>query len=70
MTQQLEILANDLLTGAEAIAEFTGWSRRRIFYLHERGNLPAFKVGGRLHARKSTLLAWISSKEECANFEH
>ncbi len=59
-------LADDLLVGADAIAKFTGWSTRRIFYLNERGELPAFKVGGRLHARKSTLLNWVRSMEKSA----
>ena len=58
------ILADDLLIGASSIAEFTGWKRRRVFYLIEKGGLPYFKIGGVVHARKSTLLRWISRMEE------
>jgi excisionase family DNA binding protein len=48
-------LSEDLLDGADEIAEFTGWSRRRVFYLLEKGLIPAFKVGKRWTARKSRL---------------
>jgi hypothetical protein len=63
MTEHATTLADDLLVGADAIAGFTGWSRRRVFYLIEQGQLPHFKVGGRLHAKKSSILAWIAELE-------
>ena len=56
-------LADDLLIGAGAIGDFTGWSRRRVFHLAEKGELPVFKVGGLLHARKSTLIRWVQDME-------
>ena len=57
------MLADDLLVGGEAIADFIGWNRRRVFHLAEKGELPIFKIGGVLHARKSTLVRWIEAKE-------
>ena len=45
-------LVDDLLDGVQAIATFTGFSRRRCFYLLERELLPAGKLGTR----------WIASR--------
>ena len=58
-----DALSEDLLDGAERIAEYTGWSRRRVFYLLERGLIPAFKVGNRWTARKSRLRQHIEELE-------
>ena len=56
-------LSDDVLKGAKAIAEFMGDSQRRVFYMLERGDLPAFKLAGRWTARKSTLLAHFARLE-------
>jgi hypothetical protein len=45
-------LKDDLLSSAAAIADYTGFSLRRVFHLLERGLLPGRKLGG----------TWISSK--------
>jgi len=50
-----EPLCDDLLDGAEEIARFTGWPPRRVYYLLEKKLIPAFKVGTRWTARKSSL---------------
>lgn len=60
-------LADDLLEGAEAIAEFfygDNKKRRKIYHVAEGGNLPTFRMGAILCARKSTLLKWIKLQEE------
>jgi hypothetical protein len=62
----MKALADDLLDGAEAISAFTGWSKRRVFYLLEGGALPGFKVGNRWHARRTTLTAHIAKLEQDA----
>ena len=67
-----EALATDLLNGVAAIAEYTGWSARRVYHEAERGRLPLFKLpGGRTwHGRKSTLrqhIAKLEAKHEAAN---
>jgi hypothetical protein len=54
-------LADDLLTGIRAIARYTGESERRTEYLAERGLIPVFRVGRRVHARKSQLDAAYSA---------
>ncbi len=59
----MDNLCDDKLTGARAIAEFLGEETRRTFCLLERGELPAFKLGGRWCARRSTLLAHIERLE-------
>jgi hypothetical protein len=57
-------LSDDLLDGAERIAEYTGWPRRRVFYLLEKGLIPAFKIGNRWTARKSRLRQHIEELED------
>lgn len=60
-------LAEDLLTGVEAIAAFTGLTRREVYHLAPKGKLPVFKVGDRKWcARKSTLRRHIESLETVA----
>lgn len=59
---------HDLLRGAAAIASFllndSGRKEQRVVYhLFENGSLPAFRLGKRIYARKSTLSAWIESLE-------
>ena len=59
-----EDLADDLLTGVEAIAAFTGLKSREVYYLAERGKLPLFKMGERKWCgRKSTLRRHIDTLE-------
>ena len=58
--------ADDLLHGAHEIAAFLGEKPRRIHYLAERGELPAFRVGRLLYARKSTILRWLEALEAAA----
>ncbi len=61
-------LSADLMTGAEAIAEFmfgdtSDTSRRRVYHAADKLGLPTFKLGGTLCARRSTILAWIERQE-------
>ena len=59
-------LADDLLGGAEAIAEFIyghGPHRRKIYHLVQTKRLPVFHLGSTLCARRSTLIAWIEEQE-------
>ncbi len=57
-------LADDLLEGADQIAAFMGWNRRRVFYAAERKLIPIFRVGSRLSARKSTLRRHVEDLEQ------
>jgi len=64
-------LADDILEGAEAIAEFLFGSnadersrnRRKVYYLSECSKLPLFRLGSVLCARKSVLLSFIAGQE-------
>ena len=62
----METLADDLLTGAGAIANELGWKPRKVYALAERGAIPVFKVGGVLHARRSELRKRLSAERELA----
>ena len=59
-------LADDMLRGADEIAEFifgARGSRRKIYYLAECTKLPVFRLGSVLCARRSVLLNWIAGQE-------
>jgi hypothetical protein len=59
-------LADDLLRGADEIAEFifgARASRRKVYYLAETSHLPVFRLGSVLCARRSVLLRWIAGQE-------
>ncbi len=55
-------LRDDLLTGASAIAAYTGWPLRRIYHAAARGYLPIGHVGTMLIARKSELSSAMSGR--------
>lgn len=59
----METLANDILAGAKAIATETGFSVRKVYDLAESGYLPVFKLGGKIHARRSELRASLSASQ-------
>lgn len=56
-------LASDILRGADAIAEFLGSERRKVYHLVETSRLPVFRIGSIICARKSTLIKWIEEQE-------
>ncbi|MDX1222396.1 DNA-binding protein [Sinorhizobium medicae] len=49
----------DLIWGAEAIAKLIGRSARVTFYMLEKGELPAKKVGGRWVAERGKLISFF-----------
>jgi hypothetical protein len=60
-------LANDLLRGADEIAQHLfgdGLLRRKVYHLVATSNLPVFKLGSMICARKSVLLKWIKDQED------
>ena len=62
-------LAHDMLIGAEAIAVFmfgNKRSKKKVFNFVEKKELPVFRLGRSLYARKSVLIAWISEQETAA----
>lgn len=58
----------ELIGGGDGIARFLFGvaderSRREVYHLAENHNLPAFKIGNKLYARKLKLLEWIKARE-------
>jgi hypothetical protein len=57
----------DLLFGAEEIALFLFSSpdhRRRVYHLAEKHDLPTFRIGSTLCARRRRLRQWLDAKED------
>jgi len=62
-------LASDILHGADQIAKFLYGDerqRRKVYHLADKENLPVFRLGTTICARKSTLLRWIEEQEQAA----
>jgi hypothetical protein len=62
-------VAGDILRGADEIAQFLFGHqkfRRRVYNLVSRRQLPIFRMGPSICARKSVLLQWIESQERLA----
>lgn len=58
--------AKDMLRGADEIAHYLyGDSalRRKVYHLAATSNLPVFKLGSMICARKSILLKWVEDQE-------
>ena len=49
------MLADDVLDGVKEIAAFIGKSERATFHLIHNDQLPVFRLGKKIHARKSEL---------------
>lgn len=62
-----EALADDVLRGAEAIADFLygdATQRRKVYHLAGTSRLPIFRLGSVLCARRTVLLHWINQQEQ------
>lgn len=60
-------LNDDILRGAEAIQGFLGFEKRsQIYHYVATGEIPVFRIGNTICARKSTLLKWIEQQEQAA----
>ncbi len=57
----------DLCLGAEGISEHLGVSIRQVRNFITNGDIPVFKLGGRVCALRSKLDAWLLEKSEQAN---
>lgn len=55
--------ADDILHGAEEIANFLRLDKRAAYHAVSQNHLPVFRIGAKICARKSTLLTWIESQE-------
>jgi hypothetical protein len=59
-------VAEDMLTGAEEMATFTGNTLRRMNYLLEKRCVPAYKEGRIWRMRKSTYIRFVEQREAVA----
>jgi PTS system nitrogen regulatory IIA component len=50
-----------LLTARE-LADLLGFAAGTVVDWAERGDVPAFKIGGRLRFRESEVLAWLEQR--------
>jgi hypothetical protein len=65
--QHAQSIGDDILRGADAIAEFIYGSanmRRKVYNLVQQRKLPHFRLGASICARKSVVLEWINRQEE------
>ncbi len=58
-----ERLADDLLVGAGAIAEYVGVSKRQVYYWAQIKRFRLFHIGDRIAGRKSTIAEDIAKLE-------
>lgn len=56
-------IADDTMEGIEAIADHIGKPKRKAYYLAETRQIPAFKMAGKWHMRKSTYADHIARLE-------
>jgi hypothetical protein len=61
-----ETIADDTLGGAAEISSYIGKTVRQTQRLLETKQIPAFKLGGRWHMRKSTYQTHIERLEASA----
>jgi hypothetical protein len=52
-----------LLYGAPAIARFLGLTERQVRHRVADGELPTFKIGGTVCARRASLIEWLAKAE-------
>lgn len=53
----------DVLWGAKEIARYLGCSEKLVRNMAMRGQIPTFRQGRRVCARRSTLLAFVEREE-------
>lgn len=56
----------DLLYGVAAIAGHLGMTAKQVYHLHDKGELPTFKTGAIVCARRSTLAKHFAAQEAAA----
>jgi hypothetical protein len=56
-------IADDMLIGIVQIADYLRKPQRQAYYLCEKHYIPAFKLAGKWHLRKSTYVAHIVQLE-------
>jgi excisionase family DNA binding protein len=54
------------LVGAAEIAVMTGWTRKHIYDLAKRGQIPHYRVGGSIRFDPTKVMAWLDQHEIAA----
>jgi hypothetical protein len=57
---------SDLLYGVKAIAAHLRMTDKQVYHLHDKGDLPTFKIGATVCARRSTLAKHFAAQEAAA----
>ncbi|WP_322965669.1 hypothetical protein [Sphingomonas fuzhouensis] len=57
---------SDLLYGMDAVAAHLAITKRQALHLHEKGEIPTFKMGRTVCARRSTLAKHFAAQEAAA----
>lgn len=63
MSDTTRRLESDLLYGVESIASHLALTKRQALHLHEKGEIPTFKMGRTVCARRSTLAKHFAAQE-------
>jgi hypothetical protein len=66
MTDPEADFSQDMLRGASEISTFLYGKpekRRKVYHLASKSNLPVFKLGSMICARKSVLVGWVQQQE-------
>lgn len=58
--------STDLLYGVAAIAAHLEMTQPQVYHLHNKGEIPTFKIGGKVCARRSTLAKHFAAQEAAA----
>jgi hypothetical protein len=66
MSDATDARAPDLLYGLEAIGGHVGLTARQVEHLVSKGEIPTFKMGRTVCARRSTLAAHFAAAEAAA----
>lgn len=66
MTVSEPEFSDDILRGAEAVSQFLFGDpkqRRKVYHLAANSNLPTFKLGSMICARRTVLKKWVADQE-------
>ena len=63
---QTHLIVLPQLVGAAEIAEMTGWSRKHIYDLAKRGQIPHYRIGGSIKFDPIKVKAWLDQHEIAA----
>lgn len=66
MTDATTVPESDLLHGVKAIAGHLNMTTKQVYHLHGNSQLPTFKIGKTVCARRSTLAKHFAEQEAAA----